>query len=107
MTNLVSPVDPNEARHRREIATALNQAIRGKLNAVGTVTLTANAATTTLIDERIGGDSWIGLMPLTANAAGALANIFNLSADITKGQAVITHANVASTDRTFRYVVIG
>jgi hypothetical protein len=40
-------------------------------------------------------------MPMTANAAAALATTYIVPA---KGQFVITHANNAQADKTFRYV---
>lgn len=85
--------------------TILNNAISGKLNVVGEVTLTAGAATTTLNDPLITRGSALALMPLTANAAAALATLyFDPTAS---GSVVIHHANNAQTDKTFRYAVIG
>lgn len=83
----------------------VNQILRGKLNNTGSVTLTANAASTTLTDERIGANSVILLCPTTANAAGALATTY-FSA-FTEGSCTITHANNAQNDKTFRYTVTG
>lgn len=77
----------------------------GKMNATGSVTLTASVATTTLTDARIGGSSVILFSPTTANAAGALGGLY-VSAKA-KGSATLTHASTATTDRTFDYVVIG
>jgi hypothetical protein len=95
----------DHAQWLRLIAVALNNAISGKLNNTGAVTITANVATTTLTDSRIGKNSMIGLMPTTANAAAALANIyFTTFAD---GSCVINHANNAQNDRTFIYTVTG
>lgn len=71
------------------------------------VTLDAGATTTTLMDELITAESMISLAPLTANAAAAWATTYTLAADITPGQAIITHANNGQTDRTFRYTVHG
>ena len=89
----------------REVSLAVNQILKGKLNNIGTVTLTANAATTTLTDTRIGTGSIIVLQPTTANAAGALATTyFNSPGD---GTIVINHANNAQTDKTFNYAVLG
>jgi hypothetical protein len=85
--------------------TVLNNAVSGKLNVVGDLTLAVNAATTTLADPAITRASFIGLMPMTANAADALAT---LHFDPTgSGSVVVHHANNAQTDRAFRYFVIG
>ena len=81
--------------------------MQGKLNAVGSVTLTANAATTTYSDPRIGGESWIGFMPTTANAAaeiGAGTLYVTARAD---GSCILNHANNAQADRSFDMLIIG
>lgn len=72
----------------------------GSLDSVGEVTLTANTTTTTVEHRGVSSNSVIVLMALTTNAAseGVGKKIVP-----TKGQFVITHANNAQTDRTFRY----
>lgn len=85
--------------------TVLNNAVSGKLNVVGELTLLANAATTTLTDPAITRASFVGLMPMTANAASALASLYFDQTD--SGSVVVRHANNALTDRRYRYVVIG
>lgn len=91
----------------RETAAILQWTRKGKLNNVGEVTLTANAASTTLTDALIGPDSKISIndTPLTANAAAAIATTYQDAP--TTGSVVIRHANNAQTDRTFRYSVTG
>lgn len=101
----VKPFDEDEARHRREIASVLNNAMQGKLNVVSSLTLAAGAATTTLTDNRIGPNSSILLMATTANAAGALATTYFTA--LGDGTCTVNHANNAQTDRTFKYAVIG
>lgn len=83
----------------------INNAMSGKLNVVQEVTLTANSATTTLTDDLITQASFIGLMPMSANAAAALANVYFDAT--TTGSVTINHANNAQTDRTFRYAILG
>lgn len=68
----------------------------------GSVTLTANSATTTLTDPRIGINSAVLLIPTTANAAAEAPYIA-----VTAGSCTINHANNAQTDRTFRYAIVG
>jgi hypothetical protein len=93
--------------HRRLLANAVNAVIDGKINAVGSVTLTASAASTVVSDLRAGATSVVLFMPTTANAAAeAAAGGFYVSAQ-GKQTFTITHANNAQTDRTFRYVVLG
>jgi len=99
----VKTFDEDEARHRREIAGVLNNVLSGKLNNSGSLTLTANAATTTVSDQRIGSNSVILLMPTTANASAALGGLYFDTFD--NGFCTAHHANNAQTDRSFRYVV--
>jgi hypothetical protein len=89
----------------REIAERVNRLLQGKLNAVTTLTLTANATSTTLTDPRIGGATFIDFMPLTANAAAARASIWISARGI--GTATITHANDANVDKTYDVLLIG
>ena len=97
----------DDVEHRRQLANAINQISEGRSNAFGTVTLTANQATTTLTDERIGTDSTVSFTPTTANAAAELgAGTMYVSAK-TGGSLTITHANNAQADRTFDYAIQG
>jgi hypothetical protein len=93
----------------RETIIAIQQLYEGKSNNTGDVTLTANSATTTLEDKRIGPNSVLSFDPLTANASAALNDgSFYVSARATtKGQATINHTNNANTDKTFSYTVTG
>lgn len=79
----------------------------GKLACTGTVTLTANATSTTVADVRAGAHSFFGLCPLTANAAStqAAGNVY-IS---TRGKRTFTiaHPNSVAADKTFSYVVLG
>ena len=102
------PIDwHDEKEHRRKLAESIGGLLDGKVNSVGDVTLTANQATTTLSDRRIGPDSFIHFMPTTANAAAEVgAGGFYVSARA-QYSATLTHANNAQADRTFRYVVLG
>ena len=95
----------DEKEHRRKLSNTLNLVLSGKLNVTGTVTLTASAASTVLNDIRIGTSTFIGLMPTTANAAGALATTYIGTRG--NGTATITHANNAQADKTFVYLAIG
>ncbi len=101
----VSPYDEDQARHRRQLALVANNTLAGKLNNTGTFTVTANAATTTLTDSRIGANSTIYLMATTANAAAALPNIYFTA--FGDGSCTVNHDNNAQADRTFKYAVIG
>jgi hypothetical protein len=102
------PAVPREGlppkEHLKALSEAVNGILQGKINVTGALTLTANAASTTLTDRRINPDSVIVLMPKTANAAAALATTSIVPGDQT---ATVTHANNAQTDREFRYAVLG
>jgi len=99
------PLDwPNPDEHRRKLAEVLTGVMDGKINATGTVTLTASTSTTTLTDERIGTGSIILFMPTTENAAGEIGMYVSARG---KKTATITHASMSQTDRTFAYAVLG
>lgn len=95
----------------RETVVAINQLAAGRSNAVGLVTLTANVTSTTFnatFDPNINADAHIFLTARTANAAAAVATTY---ATITRVAGIntvtITHANTATTDRTFGYAILG
>lgn len=89
----------------RELADKLTQAIAGGGNNTGTVTLTANASSTTITDARISPTAVIELMPKTLHAAQAKSLLYF---DTPKaGSVVIRHPNDAQTDKTFRYAITG
>ena len=93
------------AQHLRLVSASLNNTINGKLNSTGTITLRASQTTTTLTDERIGGNSVILFMPTTANANSTKSSLY-VSARAEK-TATLTHASSGNTDQTFGYVVVG
>lgn len=94
----------------RQVATAVNQALRGKINSSGTVVLAMNASSTTVINQFIGKDSIVLLMPQTQNAAAdSMDNATYVDpTNYVEGVSfAITHANNAKPDRVFGYVVLG
>jgi len=102
--------------HKRDIETrthlwnltdAVNGLIDGRPNVTGEVTLTANAASTTVTDNKFESGMVVLLQPKTANAAAALATTYITDANKTKGAFTITHANNAQVDKTFAYVRLG
>ena len=113
-SNIARPPVPIEwvgspEEHTRKVAEAVRELQEGKLRSIGTVTLAASAATTTLTDRRIGRETGVLLIPTTANASAEVGNgtIYQTYKNATKGQAVLNHANNAQTDRTFIYVLLG
>jgi hypothetical protein len=93
----------------KKIVLAIQQLAAGRSNAVGAVTLTASAATTTVTDANCASGSAILLMPTTANASAEIGagTSYIATATILNGSFVITHANNAQTDRIFRYAIHG
>jgi hypothetical protein len=94
-------------RNLSKYAAAIGQALNGRTNADGVVTLAANAATTTVNPVNCAAGDSVFLFPATADAAAALATTYVPAAAVTKQQFVIHHANNAQTDRTFFYVCLG
>ena len=88
-------------------AILFNQMVDGKTNNFDTVTLTANAATTTYTNPLIKPATRVFLFPMTANAAAIVAATYITAANITDGQAVITHTNNANADKIFAALLIG
>ena len=82
---------------------------QGKTQNVLEVTLTANAASTTITDLRISIQSCLVWDPRTANAAAELGagTLYILDANRGKGTVTVTHANNAQSDRTFFLAIIG
>lgn len=99
--NLPTIEDPNPVR----TVSAVRQLAQGRSNAVGSVTLTPNAAETTVAFVNCAEGSHVFLAPETSNAAAALSGIY-VSA-IGNGSFTITHSVSADTDRTFGYAVLG
>lgn len=91
-----------DALHRQLIAETINKMLSGRANNAGTLTLTAGATTTAVIDPAFESSMVPILIPTTANAAAAVTNVY-LSTRV-NGSFTLTHANTATTDRTFLYV---
>lgn len=104
-------VDPNGRSKPQEQAAVLNSVRAGKLNNGFLGTLTANAASTTFVAattlgvEKVGPNSFIDWMPLTANArAEDIGATMRVTARA-NGSVTIAHANNAQTDRDFQFIV--
>lgn len=97
------PVATNEGD--KAARRAIKNILDGKLNSWGEITLTANSATSTLTDPRIGINSVILFQPTTSNAAAALANLY--VGNPGSGTVTLNHTSNAQVDRTFRYAIIG
>lgn len=91
---------------RLRVNASINRLITGA-NAIDELTLTANAGSTTYIHPLLTYYSHVSFMPMTANAAGALAGLYVPQATMKNGECVITHANNAQVDKTFRVKIDG
>ena len=98
---------PNEGGSPRDVAHTVNNILKGKINAVFSVTLTAGAGTTTINNPLVTKNSAFLFSPQTANAA-AIAAPHVLQSNITEGTSfIITHANDANADKTFMLCLLG
>lgn len=81
----------------------------GRANAIDELTLTANVASTTYKHPLLTYYSCIDFMPMTANASAEIGagTIYVAQATMKNGECVITHANNAQADRTFRVKIDG
>lgn len=94
----------DEVRALRHAET-LNALIDGKAAVTGSVTLTANATSTVVSDNKFESAMVPVFVPLTANAAAAIATTY-VSARA-QGSFTLTHASNAQTDKSFAYVRFG
>ncbi len=101
---------PSSGVETRALITAVRELIRGRSNAVTSITLTAGATETTFTGKNVNEMAFPFLFPLTANAAAELA-AGTMYASVSRVAGVptvtITHANDPSTDRTFALAVLG
>ena len=91
----------------KKIILAIQQLAAGRSNAVGTVTLATGSATTVVTDKNCAPGSTPLLTPTTANAATEAGNGTMFISAVTNGSFAITHANSATTGRTFLYAIHG
>jgi hypothetical protein len=90
-----------------KIVRAVRELFEGRSNAVGTFTLSANAESTTVTAQNCGGGCTVLAFPRTANAAAEIGNGTMYIGAVNNGSFVVTHANNAQADRTFRYAALG
>jgi hypothetical protein len=97
---------PDQEQWNRVLVRAVKTLLQGKSNNVLDVTLTANAASTTVTDVRIGVNSVAICVPTTANASGIAVPYRDFSAPV-NGSMDLIHANDANTDKTFKIILQG
>jgi len=91
----------------KRIVLAIQQLAAGRSNAVGSVTLATGSPTTVITDKNCAIGSTPLFTPTTANAATELGNGTMYISAVTNGAFTITHANSATTGRTFLYALHG
>lgn len=91
----------------KKVILAIQQLAAGRSNATGTVTLTVSAATTTVTDNNCAPGTVPILVPTTANAATEVGNGTIYISAVANKSFTITHANAATTGRTFLYALLG
>ena len=104
--------DTNHPNLLRRILSRLAMIDKGKTNNTGSITLTANSATTVVTEatERVGANTIMMFSPATANASIAISTtpgVYVSSRDVANNTFTITHANNAQTDRVFKYFLVG
>ena len=97
----------DQEEFNRKVSEIGNQILEGKINAHGSVTLTASSATTVVTDRRVGNLSVVVFMPETANAAAEIPTMYVSAIAPRSSTFTITHTNNAQTDRDFKYAVLG
>ena len=88
-----------------QIVNAINAILRGRSNAVGTITLDPLAASTVIEDPRISADSSIHLQPTNGITAACCTSTYISS--IGNGTATITHLSTGDLDKTYKYTIHG
>jgi hypothetical protein len=91
----------------KKIVLALQHLAAGRSNAVGSVTLATESATTTVTTANCAQGSTPILTPASPNAAAEMGNGTMYVSAVANGSFTITHANSAAAGRTFLYAVIG
>lgn len=100
-------VPGTEEADLKRLILSLQQLAAGRSNAVGSVTLTTSSATTAVTTANCAAGSTPILTPTTANAAAEVGNGTMYVSAVANGSFTITHANSATTGRTFLYAIVG
>ena len=104
MTNIVQENYDNIPYWLKSITRTINNILNGKINSISSLTLTANATSTTITDLRCTASSIVTLMPTTSSARTALNTSY---ITVTKQSFTINHTSYSDTDMTFNYAILG
>jgi len=91
----------------KKVILALQQLAAGRSNATGMVTLLTGSSTTVVSDPNCAAGTVPLLTPASANAATEVGNGTIYVSAVANGSFTITHANSATTGRTFLYALQG
>lgn len=91
----------------KKVILSIQQLAAGRSNAVNSFTCTPNQATTAVTDVNCASASVVLYMPTTSNASAEVGNGTIYIGTVSNGSFVVTHANSATTGRTFRYALHG
>jgi 2-methylaconitate cis-trans-isomerase PrpF len=94
-----------QERDLAKIVLAIRDLFCGRGNHAGSFTCALSVATTVVKAANCGAASQIMLTPTTANAATELGNGTIYVSAKAAGQFTVTHANSATTGRTFDYAI--
>ncbi len=100
-------VPGTEETDLKKIVLALQQLAAGRSNAVGKITLATGASSTTVTTSNCSDSSTPILVPASLNAAAEVGNGTMYVSAVANGSFTITHANSATTGRTFFYALLG
>lgn len=104
MTAAVKTSNANDKEHRRELATAINALIIGRINSIGSFT-SANGTTSTVVTDTNAHPGSIPRWTPTNAAAAAIQNSMYVSAR-GNGTFTLTHNNPGAS-ATFIYSLLG
>jgi hypothetical protein len=108
MTSTYPGLAPNigdPARTQLAVSAAVNRINSGRINVTAALTLNTSSTSTVLNDNRINAQSYIALMPLSANAATVHGSIWYAAPSI--GTVTLHHASNAATDLHYGVLIIG
>jgi hypothetical protein len=91
----------------KRIVLAIQQLAAGRSNAVGSVTLLSGVSSTSVATSNCASGSVPILVPASANAATEIGNGTMYVNAVTNGSFTISHANSATTGRTFLWAILG
>lgn len=103
MTQAVNTTNSSESAHRRELATAINGILLGRINSTGTFVMT-NGSTSTVVTDP---NAHPGSVPLIMGASATLpsAQTIYISARAL-GSFTVAHAAPVG-DKTYLYALLG